>query len=767
VCELLPLFDQGAFFMATVFDQKTRRLNVKVATLPENELLLHGFQGHEELSRLFWFDLDLRSSKLDIAHDKLVGHTVTFHVKYPDDSPRIFHGYVSQFSAGTVENLLAGPEDERTWRHYHLRVVPWLWFLTRGSNCRIFHQKTVKEIIKDVFQSAGFGSAFFDDSRLEAQYPKREYCVQYRETDFNFVSRLLEEEGIFYYFKHADGKHTLVLGDSPKAWSDCHDFHPEKDKYRQVTEYDEFSHWDHSYEFRSGKWAQTDYNFKTPSRKLAVEVPTHYAIDADAIHNQSCELYDYPGFLQIHEGTDQIEDGKRHTTLRMEEEETGHDLVQAAGQYRSLGPGAKFKISSKHRAAGSESEKQFVVTAIQHVATETADYHTAGIRGDAHGPDYHNSFTCIPASEKFRPARMTPKPVVHGSQTARVVGPAGEEIYCDEFGRVKVEFFWDRRGTKPERPEVRSCWIRVANNLAGKQWGFVAIPRIGQEVVVEFLEGDPDRPLIVGSVHNAEQKLHYSLAEGADRDKNKTKTYFVTNSSPGGKGYNELMFDDKSDHEQVYIHAQKNMDVRVRNDSKERIFGNRHQIIGWEDEGKEGGNNYELIHKDNHLHIKGNHSEQVEGDAQIMIGGGKGGNLDLVADKNRTELIKGNDGLHVQGNMGQKVDQSLSLNVGMSQNVKVGQTSALEAGQTIHIKAGMTLILEAGMQLTLKVGGNFVDIGPAGVSITGTMVNINSGGAAGSGPGASPQDPQDAKQAAPTKPKLALDGFTGSKSAPD
>ncbi|MBI3861431.1 MAG: type VI secretion system tip protein VgrG [Planctomycetia bacterium] len=714
--------------MAIAVAQKTRRLNFAVTSKKENDLVLHGFQGHEEISRLSWFDLDLRSHDLKTDPKSLVGHTVTFHVKYHDDSPRVFSGYISQFSAGPIVDDKDGPQDDRTWRHYHARVVPWLWFLTRKSNCRIFFQKTVKEIIKKVFDDAGF-NGHYDDSKLDGKYPKREYCVQYRETDFNFVSRLMEEEGIFYFFQHSkDGKHTLVLGDSDKPWSDAEDVYTDHSGGHKVTSYEYFSQWEHTCEFRSGSWAQTDYDFKTPSKLLGVPVPTHFQVSAGEINNQKFELYDYPGFVDVHDGEDKIEAGNRLTTLRMEEEEAGHNVVHGASEYRSLGPGARFKIGPKHRAHDSEAQKQFVVTSIQHIATETTHYGSGSEGGG--GQDYHNSFTCMPAKEKFRPARLTPKPVVHGSQTARVVGPDGEEIYCDEFGRVKVEFFWDRAGFQGERPEVRSCWIRVANNLAGKQWGFVAVPRVGQEVVVEFLEGDPDRPLIVGSVYNKEQKLHYSLAEGADRDKNKTKTYLITNSSPGGKGFNELMFDDKADHEQVFVHAQKNMDVRVRNDSKERIYGNRHQIIGWEDEGKEGGNQYELVHKDKHLHIKGNHAEKIEGDMQLTIGGGKGGNLDLVVDKNRAEMVSGNDNRHVKLSLNEKVDGSVSMDVGMSQNTKVGMISALEAGQTVHIKSGMTLVLEAGVQLSLKVGGSFVDISPLGVCITGPMVMINGTGSA-------------------------------------
>ena len=741
-----------------------RRLNFKVDTLDSGDLALSAFQGHEEVSRLFWFDLDLLSEKLDIDPTKLVGHKVSFAVKFDDDSPRYFNGYVSQFSSGAVEDRQDSPDDTRTLRHYHARVVPWLWFLTRRSNCRIFFNKSVPEIIEQVFNDAGFSGHWQSKLENEGSYPKREYCVQYRETDFNFVSRLMEEEGIFYCFTHDAQQHKLILGNSSQAWSDCKDVQLIRQKEAEsITQFEFFSHWEHAYQVRSGKWSQTDYNFKESRTSLVKQEPTKFSVQAGEIDNSKYELFDYPGFLDTHGGNgDTIEDGTRLTKIRMEEEETGYNTVRSSSTYRSFGAGGRFTIGEQ-RAPNETKGSKFVITSIQHVAHETTSYFTGGVPSR----DYSNTFTCIPDDQEFRPARLTPKPVVHGAQTALVVGPSGEEIYCDEFGRVKVEFFWDRAGKSPSQPEERSCWVRVASNYAGKQWGFVALPRIGQEVVVEYLEGDPDRPLIVGSVYNDSQKLHYSLAEGADRDKNKTKTYFVTNSSAGGEGYNELMFDDKKGSEQVFVHSERNMDVRVKNDSKERVIGNRHEIIGDEKDGSSSGSQYQLIHKDKHLHVKGDQVEKVEGNMQFYLGGGQSGDgsLDDYISGNKTQQVGKNYGLTIAGARAEKVGSDLSLNVTGSQNVKVGMTSAMEAGQTIHIKAGMTLILEAGMQLSLKVGGTFIDIGPTGVSIVGTMVMINSGGAAGSGPGASPVDPAQAKQAAPTDPDQALDGFSGSKSA--
>lgn len=718
--------------------QANRLLGLKTP-LGANTLIMTAFHGHEELSRLFSYDLDLISDSPAITPQSIVGKNVTFSIKLADDSPRFFNGFISQFYAGN---------EHQGRRNYRARVVPWLWFLTRTSDCRIFQNKSVPDIVQQIFKDLGFSDF---EPRLSGHHPKRDYCVQYRETDFNFVSRLMEEEGIFYYFKHQDGKHVLVFSDEKGAYFNCGektvDF-PRDHGGHHI--HDHISAWEHRYEFRSGKWAQTDYNFETPTTSLMTNTSTVVPLPDAAKY----EFYDYPGtgtYLNKANGTPLTKD-------RMEEEEVEYDIVHASSKCRTFTPGGKFKIDKHHAAA--EQGKTYVITGIQHSAHETLGHES----GASHaGEDYTNSFTCIPESVTFRPARLTPKPVVHGVQTAVIVGPKGEEIYCDKYGRVKVQFHWDREGKKNE---TSSCWMRSAHNVAGKQWGFMAIPRIGQEVVVDFLEGDPDCPLIVGSVYNAGQMPHYALPA------EQTKTYIKTNSSKGGKGYNELMFEDKKDDERVYIHAEKNMDVRVKNDSKTRIFGNRHQIIGWEKDGKKGGSQFEEVYQDKVLNIKRDQIEQIEGNMQLMIGHGKadsGGNLDIVVEKNKAELIEADSDLHIKGNHSEQVDGGLSLTVGGDQNHKVGGNVAVEAGAAgeIHLKAGMKVIIEAGMQLSLKGPGGFIDIGPAGVSIQGTMVLINSGGSAGAGKGCKAKAPKAPKQAAPKAPELAWDSKTGMKSAPD
>lgn len=454
-------------------------------------------------------------------------------------------------------------------------------------------------------------------------------------------------------------------------------------------------------------------------------------------------------------------DGETEVRIRQEESEAAHDTVRGSSQVRTLTAGHQFTLEQHVDEKVNKKEKNdYLVTSVQHSASQPG----FGI-DEENDAVYSNTFTCIPSSITFRPVRSTPKPVVSGVQTGVVVGPKNEEIYTDKYGRVKVFFHWDRetRKVKDSKGENCSCFIRVAQNMAGRKWGFMAIPRIGQEVVVDFIEGDPDRPIVVGSVYNNDQMPHY------DPEEFKTRTYIKTNSTKGGKGFNELMFEDKAKDERVFIHAQKNFDLRVRNDVKERIYGNVHVISGYEKDGKKSGDKYEMIYKDHHLNIKGNQDEHVEGSVKLMIGNGDakdGGDLDIVVEKSM-KIDIGKDGVsHTNdGDEKKKIGGSQSLDVGSNIDVKTGKNYAADAGMNFHIKAGMNLVLEAGAGLTLKVGGNFVSINPGGVFIKGSMVGINSGGAAGSGAGAKPKKPTAAKEAKPKKPEKAHLEKTGQKSS--
>ena len=706
--------------MATT--QEGRLISIE-SPLGKDVLLLQGFSGREGISRLFSFHLDLLSEKESIDFKKIVGQNVTIQIALAGGATRYINGFVSRFAQ-------SGSAQDTT--HYQMEVVPWLWFLTRIADCRIFQDKTIPQIVEAVFKSRGFSDYKLS---LTATYEQREYCVQYRETDFNFVSRLMEQYGIFYYFEHDNGKHTMVLGDSPSVHQPC----PNQATVHYIAGgaakeiEDVVTAWQMEQELRTGKYTHTDYNFETPSTNLLSDSPTVVKVGP----NDGFEIYDYPGEY-LKQG-----DGKGLAKVRMEEEEAGHLVASGSSDCRAFISGYKFKLEDYHR---EDMNQSYVLTEIQHNASAAGSY----AQGSGESVHYSNHFTCIPDSVPFRPPRITPKPFVQGPQTALVVGKQGEEIWVDKYGRVRLHFYWDRLGKKDD---TDSCWIRVSQPWAGAGWGAMWIPRIGQEVIVDFLEGDPDRPLITGRVYNAEQIVPYTLPD------NQTRSTFLSRSSKNGDktNFNEIRFEDKKDSEQIFVNAEKEMDLRVEKESREFVGANRHLIVKAAQQ--------ELVEGDKHGHVKGKHFEKIEGDMSLQINGKQmqkiGGDQSIELDSDRKEKVVGNVSLQIGKDTKTKVGGNVSLEVGQSRNEKIGQTHAMEAVQTIHLKGGQTVIIEGGMQVSLKGPGGFVDIGPSGVTIQGTMVLINSGGAAGNGPGASTQPP-DAPDA-PTDPKDPDEADDGSK----
>jgi type VI secretion system secreted protein VgrG len=655
--------------------------------LGKDALLLTSFSGHEAISRLYQFELGTIvpvGSTIDFS--KIVGQKVTISLLQADGKPRFFNGFVSSFAA-------TGGDHRFT--HYRAQVVPWMWLLTREADCRIFHDKTVKEVIEKVFQDRGYHDYSFS---LNASYPKMEYCVQYRESDFNFVSRLMEQNGIFYWFEHKDGSHTLKIADSQNAFEPC----PGQKSARYapvagaVEQEDHVSTFAFGQELKTGKCTLTDYNFETPSTDLSATEATIYTVGPNA----SFELFDYPGLFA------KKSDATTAVTRRMQEEEAGHLTCHGEGTCRAFSAGSRFELKDYPVTL---PDKSLILTEVQHIVSVEGRYSSDSGKHEA--DKYTNRFVCIPQSVRYRPARLTPRPYMHGPQTAVVTGNDGEEIWTDKYGRVKVLFPWDRR-------KDDSCWVRVSQDWAGKNWGMINIPRIGQEVLVSFLDGDPDRPLITGRVYNADQMPPYPLPD------NGTRSTFKTRSSKGGgtDNYNELRFEDKTGSEQIFLRGEKDLDIQIKNDAREQI-----------------GNDRSLV-------VKNDQKEQIGGDLHGQIQG------------SQFDDVSGDLHLHVGGALNQKTDQTISIEAGQNLYEKSGQNYAHQAGQTIHLKAGMTVVIEAGTEISLQVGGNFIDINPAGVTITGTMVMINSGGSSGSGCGSSPVSPT-----APKIPDIADNGSKGTK----
>lgn len=741
------------------FTQENRLLSL-TTPLGDDVLLLQGLSGREGISQLFQFNLDLLSNNSSISFDDIIGQQVTIRILLSDGSAeRYFNGYVSRF---------AQSGSDARFTHYQMEVVPWLWFLTRNANCRIFQHMTIPDIVQQVFTDAGYTD--FKNS-LTGTYDEREYCVQYRETDFNFVSRLMEQYGIFYFFEHEDGKHTLVMADDSSVHQAC----PEQESARyektsgDLDSEDVITGWNLRQELRTGNYQLTDYNFETPQTNLVVEEPTVHT----AGPNSNFKIYDYPGSHM------NVSDGSSVVKLRMQEEESTYKVVTGSGVCRAFTTGYKFDLKDHYR---DDMNASYVLTAVRHAASVGSYWHG----DDDVAAEYSNDFQCTPLDVPFRPARVTPRPVVQGPQTALVVGKSGEEIWVDKYGRIKVQFYWDQLGSKDENS---SCWIRVSHPWAGKGWGAMWIPRMGQEVIVSFEEGDPDRPIITGRVYNADQVVPYDLPD------HQTVSTFQSCSSKGGDSskFNEIRFEDKEGSEQLFINAERDMDQRVEVDSREFVGSNRSLDVG--------KNQVENIGADKHMTVANSHTEKIGKDMSLEIVNdrtdkmGHDFHLKIANDMihnvgndlhvgvlndfkeavlndfsktiggNRAEQVGGNLDLKVAGNRTEQTIGNQSLQVIGNSDTQVAQNYALTVTQNITAQGTMNVVIQAGMQLSLVGPGGFISIGPAGVAIQGTMVLINSGGAAGSGSSANtqapkaPESPKDPKPpAAADTPEIADDG---------
>ncbi len=716
--------------------QRERNLAIE-SPLGTDVLLLRRFSGVEELGRLFRFDLDLLSERPDINFDQIVGHNVTVRVQLQTGAQRYFNGFISEFSQLSVGR----PGGYST---YRATMVPWLWLLTRTADCRIFQKKTARDIIKQVFAENGFSDI---EDTLTAPYRVWDYCVQYRETVFNFVSRLMEQEGIYYYFKHANGKHTIVLCDAPAAHAPFPDYAsiPFRPHGELSVATGHIHEWNLSKRVEPGAYAHTDYNFtkpRTPMLHDPLQVPPATIPRGNGYADY--EVFDYPGEYPL------VPDGEQYGKVRIQELQARYELTEAAADSRGICTGFKFTLKEHPR---QDQNRDYVVQWSSFRAA-TAEYETT--ERSTQEEEWVCQFRCIPATTLYRAERITPKPLIQGTQTAVCVGPRGEEIYTDEFGRAKLQFHWDRYG---KYDQDSSCWIRVAQSWAGKKWGALFLPRLGQEVLVAFIEGDPDQPIIVGSVYNQDQMPHYPL------DGTKTKSYIKSNSSMGGAGYNEIRFEDKAGMEQIFTHGQKDLDVRIENDARELILHDRHLIVGHT--GKEGkvGDQFEMVYRDKHFKVHRDRVEHVGGNMELLVGGIDGpGKQDITVLDDKKETLAANSHLTVAGTRKEQIGGNQHLTVGGNQEEKIGAKHAVMAGGEIHLQAGMKITLEAGMQITLKTPGGFIDINPGGVFIQGAMVLINSGGAPGAGGGSSPGGPDAAKVAEPIEPLVADDSVTGQKS---
>ena len=687
--------------------QEHRFLAIGTALGPD-KLMISRFSMTEHAGRLFKIEAELASEDFAIKFDDIVGTNATIRLTTPKGGTRYFNGCVGRFVQAETHGRHAS---------YRATLVPWLWFLTRTADCRIFQKKKVPDILEEVFKAQGFNDYKLS---LTGTYREWEYCVQYRETDFNFVSRLMEQEGIYYYFTHEDGKHTVVLADSPSAHSPFEGYETliyRPPTARQEEHAETVTDWVLEQEVEPGTCVLADFDFKNPQAPVVTNANISRQHAASTF-----EIYDYPGDFE------RRDEGEAYAKRRIEELQALHEIVHAQTTVRGIGPGYKFTLKGHPR--DDQNRDYLVTTAAYHA--EVSGYESQA--GAAKGDFFTCNFSALPAASPFRSPRITPKPLIQGPQTAMVVGKQGEEIDTDEFGRVKVQFHWDRYGKADENS---SCWVRVSQAWAGKSWGAIYTPRIGQEVIVEFLEGDPDRPIITGRVYNADTKVPYALPA------NKTMSTLKSNSSKGGKGFNEIRFEDKKGDEQIFIHGEKNVDIRIKNDTYEWIGNDRHLIITNDQVEKVQNNREETvtndhkekIGKDRHLKVVGKEAKEVGGSQSLTVKG------DVI------EVFKGNHSEQTSNDYYLKADNiviegltNVTIKVGGSSiaiaadgiAIKTDGLIKLDAGSTLDLKSGAPMTLDAGATLEIKAAAPAEMKSPATtvkgdgmLTLKGGMVMIN------------------------------------------
>ncbi len=677
--------------------QKNRPIQV-TTPLGEDALLFFKMVGEENLSKPFEYHLDLLSLKHDINPNQLLGESITIKLRLADGHWRYFNGYVTRFAQyGRLDDFA----------QYRLTIRPWFWFLTRASNCRVFQHKSVPEIIKQVFRDQNFSDF---KERLSGSYSTRDYCVQYRESDFNFVSRLMEEEGIYYYFSHKDGTHELVLSDSVSS----HDKVPgyEKIPFHQEqgandrTRNDHIHEWEVGKEVQSGFYALTDYDFKKPKARLLVKS----SVTRSHSHAKY-ECFDYPGeYVEMGDGENLV----RH---RIEELQAQHEYCEGKGNPRGLAVGALFTLTE--HAVKSFNREHLVVHASYYLQL---DEYISSIRSASSENIFECSFRAMDRTVPFRPSRTSFRPSVQGPQTAVVVGPAGEEIYVDKYGRVKVQFHWDRYGSNDENS---SCWVRVSHPWAGKMWGMIAIPRIGQEVIVDFLEGDADQPIITGRVYNADQMPPYDLPANA------TQTGIKSRSSKGGgtANFNELRFEDKKGSEQVFLHAEKNQDIEVENDETHWVGHDRTKTIDNDETTHVKHDRTETVDNNETITIGKDRSESVGSNETISISKNRtedvGENETISIGKNRSETVAENETIDIGKNRERNVGQNETISIGKNQTIEVAEMRQTSVGKDDKTQVAKKFYLEAGDEITLKTGSASITMKKDGtIQIKGKDITI-------------------------------------------
>ncbi|HUB15134.1 MAG TPA: type VI secretion system tip protein TssI/VgrG [Acetobacteraceae bacterium] len=630
-----------------VYLQDRRLLRIDTV-LGADHVLLVGVDGTDRISTLYAYDLELVSTDPDLTADQLLGSAARIYI-CPEgaEQPISVDGIISRFT-------VMGRES-RGLRLYRARLVPMMWLLTRSSDCRIFQDQDVRSIVDTVLADFGVQRR---EWKLSGHHGQHEFCVQYRETAYDFVCRLLEEEGISFYFRQDDSGHTLVMCDSNHGFGQCVDANVPLRATDHVL--GGVTQWERSYRVRSGQWALQDYNFETPSTDLVTQRKTVNPVLA----KRALEMYDYPGRYE------QRDNGNTIAQWRIEYEEAAYEGVAGESSCPGFAAGTCFNLSN---AANDQDAQQFLLIEVHHTAE---DWNLLTHDGKS---SYANTFRCAPQAVPYRPPMRTPRPRIHGAQTAVVTGPSGAEIFTDKYGRIKVQFPWDRYGKKNDHS---SCFIRVAQTWAGRSFGGWFLPRIGQEVVVTFLEGDPDRPLVVGSVYNAEQTVPFPLPANA------TQSGLRTRSSMAGSAANcnEFRFEDKKGSEEVLFHAEKDLTKEVEHDAS--------HWVGHDETTTVDHDRTEHVKNNETITIDNNRTETVHGNETITIG------------VNRTETVQANETVTIGKNRSHTVALNETLTVGVARVHSVGAAEAINVGAARTVTVGAIQSISVGSNQSISVGGN-------------------------------------------------------------
>ncbi len=667
------------------FSQAGRPMRIETI-FPPNTFLLEEFEFVEAISEPYMMRCRVLCQVSNVDADSLLqtGIRVTMHMH--DWSERYFHGVVRAVRlAGKTKRFLI----------YEFDASHELWFLSLNTDCRIWQEASVPGIVRQVFSRY---STLNHEWKTSRDYPEREYCVQYRESDLAYVSRLLEAEGVYYFFRHSDDKATLVLADTRGSIKPCRataiEFDP---RQTSMLKEDVIATLERRSVAHTKKFALNDYNYLNPRADLIV----------DAGEKPSPQHFDYPGKYKT------AKEGERYASFRFEAELAMQTVFTGTSDCRDMQAGTSFDLS-RHQSTGLNNDK-YTLTRVRHFATDDS-YIVAADNGVFR---YENTFSAIPEALTYRKPQWTPRPVVPGSQTALVVGLEMDKPYTEEHSRVKLHFYWDRYGRKDG---TDSCWVRVSQPWAGRNWGAISIPRVGQEVIVDFLEGDPDRPIITGRVYNADMTPPYALRAGD------VKMGFKSRSI-GGMGYNEISIDDTNADEGITIHAQKDMSTVVENNETIEIRNCRTEKVVVDEKITIGNNRTEEVVANERVHIGANRTEQVAANESITIGNNRettvGSNEILTVQMTRTQSVGINEMINVGAAQELTVGGLRMVTVGVAQVINVGKKHTVNAGNQIALSAPK-IVLEASEEIKISCGGGSITIDSGGnITIKGTLVKIN------------------------------------------